>query len=38
LPVGLLINFGSAFLREGLHRIVNHLNPADSPSLRVNQD
>ena len=37
LPVGLLINFGSATLREGLHRIVNGLSPGESPQLRVNQ-
>jgi GxxExxY protein len=37
LPVGLLINFGNASLKEGLHRIVNRLPPAASPLLRVNQ-
>ena len=37
LPVGLLINFGGATLKEGLHRIVNHLSPSASPRLRVNQ-
>jgi iron complex transport system substrate-binding protein len=37
LPVGLLINFGAATLKEGLHRIVNHLSPSASPRLRVNQ-
>jgi len=37
LPVGLLINFGSATLKEGLHRIVNKLSSSASPSLRVNQ-
>jgi len=37
LPVGLLINFGSATLKEGLHRIVNNLPPSASPRLRVNQ-
>lgn len=36
LPVGLLINFGGATLKEGLHRIVNNLDPAASPGLRVN--
>jgi len=35
--VGLLINFGAATLREGLHRIVNGLPPSASPRLRVNQ-
>lgn len=37
LPVGLLIHFGAATLREGLHRIVNQLFPADAPHLRVNR-
>jgi iron complex transport system substrate-binding protein len=37
LPVGLLINFGAATLKEGLHRIVNQLEPSASPHLRVNQ-
>jgi iron complex transport system substrate-binding protein len=37
LPVGLLINFGAATLKEGLHRVVNHLDPSASPRLRVNQ-
>ncbi len=35
--VGLLINFGAATLREGLHRIVNGLLPSASPRLRVNR-
>jgi GxxExxY protein len=35
--VGLLINFGAATLREGLHRIVNGLHPSASPRLRVNR-
>lgn len=39
LPVGLLINFGAATLKEGLHRIVNNYKPslAAPPRLRVNQ-
>lgn len=37
LPVGLLINFGAATLKEGLCRIVNDLNPSDSSCLRVNR-
>ncbi|MFZ4717032.1 MAG: GxxExxY protein [Chthoniobacterales bacterium] len=37
LPVGLLINFGGATLKEGLQRVVNHLPPSASPRLRVNQ-
>jgi len=36
LEVGLLINFGNATLKEGLHRIVNGLSPSASPRLRVN--
>jgi iron complex transport system substrate-binding protein len=35
--VGLLINFGAATLREGVHRIVNGLPASASPRLRVNQ-
>ena len=37
MPVGLLINFGAATLREGLHRIVNGLPASASPRLRVNR-
>ncbi|MEI8213951.1 MAG: GxxExxY protein [Planctomycetota bacterium] len=37
LQVGLLINFGAATLKEGLHRIVNNLPTSASPLLRVNQ-
>ena len=37
LPVGLLINFGAATLKEGLQRIVNNLPTSASPRLRVNQ-
>jgi len=37
LSVGLLINFGAATLKEGLHRIVNNLSSSASPRLRVNQ-
>jgi GxxExxY protein len=33
--VGLLINFGGATLKEGLHRIVNNYNPSPSASLRL---
>jgi len=38
LPVGLLVNFGGATLKEGLHRIVNGYVPSSSasPRLRVN--
>ena len=35
--VGLLINFGGNTLKEGLHRVVNDLQPSASPRLRVNQ-
>lgn len=40
LRVGLLINFGAATLKEGLHRVVNNYRPSPSasPRLRVNQD
>jgi GxxExxY protein len=34
--VGLLINFGANTLKEGLHRVVNDLDPSASPRLRVN--
>ena len=41
-PVGLLINFGGATLKEGIKRVVNDYRPASSPSasprLRVNQE
>ncbi|WP_295560225.1 GxxExxY protein [uncultured Sphingomonas sp.] len=37
-PVGLLINFGGATLKEGVRRIVNHHRPSASPRLRVNQN
>ena len=36
LHVGLLINFGEATLKQGLHRIVNKLPASVSPGLRVN--
>ena len=36
-PVGLLINFGGATLKEGVRRIVNDHRPSASPRLRVNQ-
>jgi len=37
LPVGLLINFGEALLKQGLHRVVNGLDPFASPRLHVNR-
>ena len=40
-PVGLLLNFGGATLKEGVKRIVNDYHPSasplPSPRLRVNQ-
>ena len=36
-PVGLLINFAGATLKEGLRRVVKDLVPSASPRLRVNQ-
>jgi iron complex transport system substrate-binding protein len=36
-PVGLLINFAGATLKEGLKRVVNDHVPSASPRLRVNQ-
>ena len=36
-PVGLLINFGGATLKEGIKRIVNDYRPSASSRLRVNQ-
>jgi iron complex transport system substrate-binding protein len=36
-PVGLLINFSGATLKEGLRRVVNDYVPSASPRLRVNQ-
>lgn len=35
-PVGLLINFGGATLKEGVRRIVNDHQPSASSRLRVN--
>lgn len=37
LPIGLLINFGAATMKEGLHRVVDHLPSSATPRLRVNQ-
>lgn len=36
LPVGLLINFGGATLKEGLHRVVNNYHAPPTSPLRVN--
>lgn len=35
-PVGLLINFGGATLREGFRRLVNNHKPSASPRLCAN--
>ncbi|KQS05355.1 Fe3+ hydroxamate ABC transporter substrate-binding protein [Sphingomonas sp. Leaf357] len=36
-PVGMLINFGGATLKEGVRRIVNEHRSSASPRLRVNK-
>jgi iron complex transport system substrate-binding protein len=36
-PVGLLINFGGATLKEGFRRLVNDYHPSASPRLCANQ-
>jgi len=36
-PLGLLINFGGATLKEGLRRLVNGYTPLASSRLRANQ-
>ncbi len=36
-PLGLLVNFGGATLREGLRRVVNGHEPFASSRLRVNK-
>jgi len=36
-PVGLLINFAGATLKEGIRRVVNDYVPSASPRLRVNR-
>ena len=35
-PLGLLINFGGATLKEGFKRLVNDYRPSASPRLRAN--
>ena len=37
LPVGLLVNFGAATLIQGVHRIVNDLNPLESRGIAINR-
>ena len=36
-PVGLLLNFAGATLKEGIRRVVNDHVPSASPRLRVNR-
>ena len=36
LRVGLLLNFGTALMKDGIERVVNDLPPSASPRLRVN--
>ena len=36
-PVGLLLNFSGATLKEGIRRVVNDHVPSAAPRLRVNQ-
>ena len=36
-PVGLLINFGGATLKEGVRRLVNNYNPSAPPRLCANK-
>jgi iron complex transport system substrate-binding protein len=36
-PVGLLLNFAGATLKEGIRRVVNDYDPSASSRLRVNQ-
>ncbi len=38
LEVGLLINFGEAFIKNGIKRVVNNYTPSAPPRLRVNQN
>ncbi|VXC71908.1 Fe3+ hydroxamate ABC transporter substrate-binding protein (fragment) [Sphingomonas sp. 8AM] len=35
-PVGLLLNFGGATLKEGIRRLVNNHNPSAPPRLCAN--
>ncbi len=37
LPLGLLINFGSATFKEGCRRVVNNHHPAENSLLRINK-
>jgi iron complex transport system substrate-binding protein len=37
-PVGLLINFGGATLKEGIRRLVNDYTPSASPRLCANKN
>jgi len=38
LQLGLLLNFGAATMREGIHRIVNGYRPLPGSPLRINQE
>ncbi len=38
IQAGLLINYNTALLKDGVRRIVNGYIPSASPRLRVNQD
>lgn len=37
LPVGLLLNFGMATMKEGVHRVVNNYQASEGSILHVNQ-
>jgi iron complex transport system substrate-binding protein len=37
LPIGLLINFGMATMKEGIHRVVNNYKASEGSPLRINQ-
>jgi GxxExxY protein len=38
LPLGLLLNFGAATMKEGTHRIVNGYRPTPHSGLSINQE
>jgi iron complex transport system substrate-binding protein len=37
LSVGLLLNFGAATMKEGLHRVVNGYQPGSKSPMKINQ-
>jgi GxxExxY protein len=37
LPVGLLINYGAATFKEGIHRVVNQHQDLTSSKMKINQ-